>query len=234
MAFRIRGSRRDIAHRARTKLGRVGYATIRDEDLGLPVFHRKQIRDSFFTPQVLRSYPDDIPADRLRARDVVRYDWVGDEVKLAEHHTVAIEDRGDHPGRREFTRADVLFDPVLSHWIRRVLALVPESDRQLSGTFGLNFFRTFTNVVTKPHRDGEEFIIVYVVDKVGAGARSQLFVPHEPDPHFEVELSPGDLIIFRDDMFEHNVTPLLPTGGHPPRRDALVCTVNYPDTYDLG
>jgi 2OG-Fe dioxygenase len=220
---------------ARFQLERDGYTVIRERDLGLGIAHREQIRVSHFNGDVLRRYPDDIPADRLRARDVVRYDWVATgEIRLTEHNTIAIEGRGDHPGRRDFDRVKVLDDHIVEHWISEVLYLLPDSPERKSGTFGINFFRTFTNVVTKPHQDGEEYIVIYVVDKIGAGARTQLFALDDEILLFEQELRPGELIIFRDDRFRHNATPLLPAEDGIAQRDAMVCTVNYPDTYDLG
>jgi hypothetical protein len=223
---------RAFQEKARIQLEWDGYAVVRDRDLGLDATHREQIRMAYFNDQVLRRYADDIPADRLRARDVVRYDWVAPEFKLEEYRTVTIEGRGEHTGRRYFDRVEVLGDDILQHWIRGVLRLVP-TDGKLSGTFGINFFRTFTDVVTKPHQDGEEYIVIYVIDKIGGGARTQLFALDDEILLFEQELRPGELIIFRDDRFRHNATPLLPAEDGTAQRDAMVCTVNYPDTYDL-
>lgn len=223
---------RAVQEKARIQLEWDGYAVVHDRDLGLGAVHRDKIRTTYFNDQVLRRYADDIPADRLRARDVVRYDWVGEEIRLEEYRTVTIEGRGEYAGRRHFDRVEVLYDDVLYHWIREVLRLVPVSGRH-SGTFGINFFRTFTNVVTKPHQDGEEYIVIYVIDKIGGGARTQLFALGEETLLFEQELWPGELIIFRDDRFRHNATPLLPAEDGTAQRDAMVCTVNYPDSYDL-
>jgi hypothetical protein len=235
MTLRLGEPDQAVQKNARIQLEREGYTVIRDWDLGLDIAHREQIKVTFFNDDVLRRYPDDIPADRLRARDVVRYDWVASgEVKLTEYSTIAIEGRGDHPGRRDFDRVKVLADQIVEHWIREVLYLLPDNPDRGSGTFGVNFFRTFTNVVTKPHQDGEEYIIIYVIDKIGGGARTQLFALSGDTRLFDDELRPGDLIIFRDDRFRHNATPLLAAADGTAQRDAMVCTVNYPDTYDLG
>jgi hypothetical protein len=206
-----------------------GFALIREHELGIDPGHRAHVRAAFFNDTVLRRYPDDIPQDRKRARDVVRYDRHNGEVALAEYPTIAIDNRGEHAGRRDFHRTPVLGDPVIRHWIGAVLHLIPERDQQDSGTFGVNFFRTFTNVVTKPHQDAEQYVIIYVIDKTGRGGRTQLFTL-DRKPVFEEELHPGDLIVFRDKDFLHNATPL--EGSV--HRDALVCTVNYPQTYPLA
>ena len=219
---------------ARKKLELDGYVLVRDRELGIGQDHREHIHRTFFNGSILRRYDNDVPADRLRARDVVRYHWADGELELREHDTIAIENRGEHTGRREFDRVAVLRDRVLKHWIHGVLHLVPENLRQPSGTFGINFFRTFTNVVTRPHQDGEEYIIVYVVDKIGGGARTQLCGLDHDEILVEDELHPGDLIVVRDDRFRHNATPLTPPPDGPARRDALVCTVNYPHTYRIS
>ena len=56
---------------------------------------------------------------------------------------------------------------------------MPPERRQPDGTFGVNLFRTFTKVVTKPHHDNEEFIIIYVLDRVGEGAETRLYQPDD-------------------------------------------------------
>ncbi|MGW3995685.1 2OG-Fe dioxygenase family protein [Amycolatopsis sp. NPDC004772] len=154
---------------------------------------------------------------------------------LAEHPEIAIEDRGGRPERREYARTPVAHDPLFAAWIRAVLGLVPESRRRARGTFGVNLFRTFTTAVTRPHADGEEFVFVYVVDRAGTGAETTLFRPEAPDTAVHSQrLEPGQLIVFEDARFLHTASPLIaPEGGHV-RRDALVCTVDHPQTYGLG
>jgi hypothetical protein len=116
-------------------------------------------------------------------------------------------------------------------WVRAMIGLIPPHLRQAEGTFGVNFMRTRTTVVSGPHHDDEEYVIVYVADKHGEGAETTLHDVADPSKIIHrVTLAPGDLIVFRDAAYLHNASPL--TGGHA-QRDALVCTVNYPDTYPL-
>ncbi len=49
-----------------------------------------------------------------------------------------------------------------------------------------------------------------------------------------VTLAPGDLIVFRDAAVLHHASPLMSPPGVVAHRDAVVCTVNYPDTYRLA
>jgi hypothetical protein len=118
---------------------------------------------------------------------------------------------------------------------------VPENRRQARGTFGVNLFRTHTDVVTKPHRDKEEFIFLYVLNREGAGAESYLYeddglppgFPKNADPILHQQLNSGDLMIFEDCRFKHGATELTPPRGGQATRDVLVCTVDFPTTYLL-
>jgi hypothetical protein len=53
------------------------------------------------------------------------------------------------------------------------LTLIPPDRRQSKGTFDVNLFRTYTNVVTTPHREDEEFTFIYVLNRVGDGAQTR-------------------------------------------------------------
>jgi hypothetical protein len=210
-----------------------GFAVTNDTDLGLYQQVRDHIHRTYFTPAYLRRYDFDIPGDRERARDVIRYAWDGDQLSLREHDTIAIEGRGDQPFRRDFERVELLGDEHVSAWIATVLSLVPTEHRNRRGTFGVNMFRTHTQVVTKPHQDHEEYIVIYMLERVGSGAESQLYRVDGDELVHHGRLEPGDLIIFRDSEFRHTATPLVPPPGGVAHRDALVCTVNYPQTYPL-
>jgi hypothetical protein len=216
-----------------------GYALTTEREIGLPEDFRDKFLRTYFTDDCIHHDPGDWPVDRKRARDVVRYWWRGDDLSLREHGTIAITDRAGIPGRREHSRVRLLEDPQAKEFIRTLLSLVPPDRRRRTGTFDVNLFRTFTDVVTKPHHDNEELIILYVLDRQGEGAETYLYDPGdvtpdgEPkcDPVLWKQLNPGDIIIFDDERFKHGATKLkaLPDGTS--MRDVLVCTVDYPDTY---
>lgn len=213
--------------RMRRDLATKGYARATDDALGVPSDFRKLLVRRYFEGGALGRDVPDVPADRERARDVVRYVWRGEAVELEAHDTVAIVDRGEQAGIREYNRVCTLDDDMFKAWITMVLSLVPTGRRAPSGTFGVNLMRTHTLVVTKPHRDDEEFIVTYVVDRVGEGAETHLYDPETGQVVFRAQLDPGDLLIFEDARFLHNVTPLEPWPGSAAHRDALVCTVDY-------
>lgn len=216
-----------------------GYALTSDLSIGLPEKFRQNFRDAYFNPWTLQHDEGDWPVDRQRARDVIRYQWHGADLHLQRHDSITITDRAGIPGKREHSRVELLEDAQAVELIRAFLGLVPPGRRQADGTFGVNLFRTFTNVVTKPHHDNEEFIIIYVVDRIGEGAETHLYLPGDVTEDGRVtgpaelkqQLNPGDLIIFEDGRYKHDASPLISPPGGSAMRDALICTVDYTDTY---
>jgi 2OG-Fe dioxygenase len=220
-------------------LERQGYALTSDNAIGLPGWFRSRFSTAYFNADVLHHDKGDLPADRQRARDVIKYKWQADALDLTENDTITLTDRAGIPGERTHTRIWLLNDELGKILVRTFLGLVPPARRQPVGTFGVNLFRTFTNVVSKPHHDDEEFIILYVIDRIGEGAETYLYYPDDvtkdgrttADPPLLRQLNPGDIIIFEDKLFKHGATRLLNPSGGPTRRDVLVCTVDDQATY---
>ncbi|MEV6851560.1 2OG-Fe dioxygenase family protein [Actinoplanes sp. NPDC051411] len=217
--------------RVRQELTDRGYAVAGDTDLGLDPEIRRHIVQNYFTEKVLESDHPAVHLDRDRARDVIRYAWDGDHLRVRENDRIDIINRSGFAGPRTPNRVELLREGYMETWVRAMIGLIPPHLRQAEGTFGVNFMRTRTTVVSGPHHDDEEYVIVYVADKHGEGAETTLHDVADPSKIIHrVTLAPGDLIVFRDAAYLHNASPL--TGGHA-QRDALVCTVNYPDTYPL-
>lgn len=221
------------------ELARQGYVLTTDRSIGLPDKFRQNFRDTYFNDRTLRHDDGDWPVDRQRARDVIRYQWNGSDLRVERHDTITITERAGIPGKRDHARVELMEDPQAVEMIRALLWLVPPDRRQSDGTFGINLFRTFTNVVTKPHHDNEEFVIIYVIDRVGEGAETHLYHPQDVTDDGKVtgpaalkhQLDPGDLIMFEDGRYKHDASPLIDPPGGNARRDALVCTVDYRSTY---
>lgn len=211
-----------------------GYAVVSFPQLGLPEETVEPLHRRFFDDEVLEPDMAEVHKDRDRARDVVRYSWDDDALTLAEHDTITISDRSGYTGTRTPRRVLTLEHRDAESWIAGVLSLVPPEERQRQGTFGVNMFRTRTHVVSGPHQDDEEWVIIAVLANNADGARTSLLPVDDPGtPALETTLRPGRLLIFRDASFLHCTTPLEPRGDTAPCRDALVCTVNYPSTYEL-
>lgn len=214
-----------------------GYTVTDDESIGLPAQFREHFSQTYFNEETLRHDKGDWPIDRKRARDVIRYYWFESDLELEEHDRITITNRAGIAGEREHRRIPLLKDALGAALARALLHLVPVERRQPDGTFGVNMFRTYTNVVKSPHHDNEEFIILYVLDRMGSGAESYLYEvtangEAAPTPVLEQQLNPGQILIFEDKRFLHGATPLEPPPGEvTARRDALVCTVDYRTTY---
>jgi hypothetical protein len=209
-----------------------GFARVTDRMLGLPRDFRGKLSETYFNDEVLRSDVPDLPVDRKRARDVIYYEWDNPRLHLSEYEDILIRNRGDIPGERRHSRVLLLGNDYARAWVTACLSLVPAQLRHDRGTFGVNLFRTYTNVVTRPHQDNEEFIIIYVLDKIGGGAKSYLCRSDNPEKRIFFEtLRPGEILIFRDSDFLHGATPLEPQGNRSTQRDAMICTVDYPSTY---
>jgi 2OG-Fe dioxygenase len=220
-------------------LERDGYIVTSDAEIGLPAKFCENFQQTYFNEETLRHDPGDMPPDRLRARDVIRYQWLDGLLKLKEYGTITITDRAEIPGERDHSRVHLLSDRQARDLVIAFLNLVPPTKRQPDGTFGINLFRTFTNVVTKPHHDDEEYIILYVLDRIGSGAETYLYEPDdvndegEPvaNPVLRRQLNPGEIIVFKDKCCKHGATPLEAEVDGAARRDVLVCTVDYWKTY---
>jgi hypothetical protein len=220
------------------QLKRDGYVLTREREVGLDDFRHEFLR-KYFNDAVIHHDAGDLPKDRKRARDVIRYQWHDDDLSLQEFEKITITDRADIPGAREHSRVTLLDDPEGERLIRKFLELVPPEWRQRDGTFGVNLFRTYTDVVSKPHHDHEQFVMLYVLDRIGGGAESYLYnagdVTDEgvvsAGPVFKHQLSPGEILIFQDDLFKHGASPLEAPPGRTARRDVLVCTVDNKETY---
>ena len=215
------------------------FALTNDQMIGLPNNFRETVLRTYFNDRTLRHDEGDLPADRKRARDVVEYQWRDGRLHLREHDTITITDRAGIPGKRDHSRVWLLDDPNGKELVRTFLGLVPSARRQNDGTLGVNLFRTHTNVVTKPHRDNEEFVVLYVLDRVGDGAESSLYNATDvaadglltAGPVFKHQLNPGEILMFDDECFIHDATPLQAPLGGKARRDVLICTVDYRSTY---
>jgi hypothetical protein len=217
-----------------------GYALTSDRAIGLPGECREHLSAEYYNSDTLHHDEGDYPVDRERARDVVRYTWSDDEaLRLESFERITLTDRAGIPGRREHSRVRLLKDPQAEQLIRTLLQLVPPERRQPQGTFGINLFRTYTNVVTTPHRDHEEFVVLYVIDRIGDGAETHLYNSEDvsedgqvlAEPVLTQQLNPGDIIIFDDRRYKHDATPLVSPPGGSARRDAFVCTFDYFKSY---
>jgi hypothetical protein len=112
---------------------------------------------------------------------------------------------------------------LLGSWLGRplatgVLSLVPPGLGRRFGRMSVDWYRYSQGTDSPPHRDGfGDFVVIWVLDREGEGGES--FLQH-PDGGFALHrvLEPGEVLVFRDELFQHGLTPLGPGAS----RDAVI------------
>lgn len=218
-----------------TSLDTNGYILITDNDISPGAELRLHMIESYFDRNGLEEDLPEVHSNRDRARDVIRYKWHQDYILLSEHDSVEMTARSGYAGTRSPKRIRLLEDPLVARWVSVILHLVPPHQRYLQGTFGVNLLRTRHKIVSGPHQDDENICVVYVLDKVGSGAQTRLHPVDNPSyVEYAATLQPGDIFLFQDSRFLHDVTPLSSEDGNTCRRDVIICTVDYPSTYGVA
>jgi len=215
------------AHR-REQLERDGYVVVPEHELGLASDFRRQLLARYF--RAMQRDQACVHADRERLRAVFRYDARDDAISLTEQSCVDIVNR-NHDGVRSYPRVALGGDESVRAFVRTSLQLLPSARRPAHSTFSINLFRTRSAVTMGPHQDHERYVVVHLLRKVGRGAHTVLY--DVADPARELTrfcLAEGDTLLLDDSRFLHHVTELVSEGA-PCVRDALVCTVDHPDTY---
>ena len=108
-----------------------GYAVTSDQSIGLPDKFRPNFRGAYFNDWTLRHDAGDLPVDRLRARDVIRYQWHDERLSLGRHDAITITDRGGIAGQREHARVERTMTGLFDHYLadpEAIPALDPGAD----------------------------------------------------------------------------------------------------------
>lgn len=219
-----------VLARYRDAIRRDGYAFIGDGELALGAGFRRDVVERYFGR--LQRDLVDVHPNRGRLRSVFRYQRRGERFELSEQAFVDIVNR-NHQGVRRYPRVELGDDPGVVRFVRTALSLLPPEQSPSASTFSINLFRTHGAVTMGPHRDHERYVVVHVLRKVGGGAHTVLYDGRDQTREVTtVCLEEGDTMILEDRRFYHHVTPLVSL-GEPCVRDALVCTVDYPQTYGV-
>ena len=194
-----------------------------DTELGFPGLHQV-ILAALFRDDVLIPRPDvsgPVPT-RYRIKDTMHYRrGPGDEITVEEFASdAAALVRLEHVPRFRF-----LDIPGCRGFAAALLTeLIPPELRHGAGTLGVHAFRSFGQVVDKPHQDGFEYGITYVLDRTAGGGESYLHACPAGGLVLSRQLGPGEILFFRDADFLHGATDI--DGGH---RDALVIQFDAPE-----
>lgn len=96
-----------------------------------------------------------------------------------------------------------------------VLSLIPPEARRHEGRMSADYFRYGPGTRSDAHQDGfGEWVAIWCLRLSGDGAES--FLTRQGRDVFRRALQPGEVLIFRDDLFEHGLTEV---AGE---RDALI------------
>jgi hypothetical protein len=103
--------------------------------------------------------------------------------------------------------------------VREMMGLIPpEMLTRKTGRVSLDYFRTRPSFALAPHQDQfGEWVLIYVLAREGDGGVSTLSPVSAPNGFAVREpLAPGDVLLFKDDLFLHGLTQMNGT------RDALI------------
>jgi 2OG-Fe dioxygenase len=152
---------------------------------------------------------------KQHARDVIRYDdW-----KAYEAESIAFTTRAGQV-IDDFSRFRLLDAKFGMFVAGSLLALVP--DRLGYGEVTADLFRYSAGAGAPAHRDGfGEYVVIWVLSRAGDGGEN--FLLQENRVAFDRALEPGEVLVFRDELFLHGVRPML-TGT----RDVLIFITSAP------
>ncbi len=158
--------------------------------------------------------PDPRGPGKLHARDVVRYDrGPGKPVSdVYECESVAHVD-----GTDDYSRFELAEDGRTLGIGGRILELAPPPMRRVHGRMSADYFRYSPGTRSDAHQDKfGDLVVIWVLARNGGGAESFLTTLEGKDV-LRGPIAAGQVLVFRDDMFLHGLTPL--TSGE---RGALI------------
>jgi hypothetical protein len=153
--------------------------------------------------------PDPRGPGKMHARDVVAHDLTG----VTECGSIAFRN-ADGTVTDDYSRMPLL--TWADDMVRGLLELIPPEMRPTRGRVSADYFRYSSGPGAGAHQDRfGDMVIIYVLARTGTGAESFLTGLGGADV-FRRVLEPGEVLVFRDELFLHGVTAL---DG---RRDVLI------------
>ncbi len=147
--------------------------------------------------------------DRQRLRNVYEVGYSGDgKLQLTETDSIAIENR-NMGGKREYKRADFLSVAHFENLLARLYLSIPETDRSSIRLIEVDYMRTRNVVTNTIHRDFRDYVGIFCLQKHGQGAETHLYLDLDgKECAYKHVLSPGEVLLFRDENFYHFTTDL--------------------------
>jgi 2-oxoglutarate-Fe(II)-dependent dioxygenase family protein len=165
-----------------------------------------------FSPALV---PDPRGPGKLHARDVLAYDGTS----LSEAGSIAFTTEAGAVVD-DFSRFRLLGPAFGAHVAGTVLALGGTEPAALSA----DYFRYSDGAESAAHRDGfASYVVIWVLGRFGAGGESFL-IQHGREVLTRA-LQPGEVLIFRDELFLHGARAMRGTGAW---RDVLILSIVRP------
>jgi hypothetical protein len=157
--------------------------------------------------------PDPRAPGKMHARDVITY-RAG---SLAEASSAAFTTEAGQV-IDDFSRFRLLDQEFGWFAAAAVLGLIPPEHRRESGTLTADLFRYEAGIESAAHRDGfGEYVVIWVLARSGSGGES--FLLRDGREVFSRALEPGEVLIFRDELFQHGARAMRGSGAS---RDVLI------------
>jgi 2OG-Fe dioxygenase len=139
---------------------------------------------------------------KQHARDVIRYeDWKPAEASSIAFTTAAGEVIDDFS---RFRLLDARFGP----YVAKTLLDLLQPTAWGYGEITADLFHYSAGAGSPAHRDGfGEYVVIWVLGRTGEGGES--FLLQENRVVFDQALEPGEVLVFRDELFLHGVQPML-------------------------
>lgn len=138
---------------------------------------------------------------KQHARDVIRFDYW----KPAEADSIAFTtaDGTVFDDYSRFRLLDHRFGPYVASTLLDLLQPVEVGYGEVTA----DLFRYSAGAGSTAHRDGfGEYVVIWVLDRAGDGGES--FLLQEDRTVFDQALEPGEVLVFRDELFLHGVKPM--------------------------
>ena len=149
--------------------------------------------------------PDPRGPGKLHARDVVRYDRGCDKPAA---DVYSLESIAHTDGTDDYPRFEIIEDRRTFQIPGRILELVPHDMRRFAGRMSADYFRYSPGTRSDAHQDKfGDIVVIWVLARNGGGAESFLTTLEGKDV-LRGPIAAGQVLVFRDEMFLHGVTPL--------------------------
>lgn len=211
-----------LLEKYRSKLADEFFVQLNESDFGIYAENRKSFNKQYF--DALQTDMADVHKNRERGRDVFEYARKENQIHFHSGQSIELVNR-NYEGIREYKRTSLIDNQLCMQLASSFVHMVPIEHTKEQGLLGVNLFRTFNVVTETRHQDFVDYVLIYCLSVNGREAITQLSLDKEGKKIVkEVQLEPGEILIFKDSEFFHYTTPLESCGNNP-IRDVIIITI---------